>query len=699
MIEGGADDRETGVVRETRRWMERGILGAVCALVIGIYVCSAQPGVLELLSQNAGDTYYNLLVRGFRAGQLSLAKEAPPGLTRLTDPYDPDANAPYRAPPYRLHDLSYYKGRLYLYFGATPALLLFWPFASLTGHYLFHADAVVIFCAIGFLISVGLLHALWRRYFAEVNVVVVAAGALALGLATGVPIMLARSDVYEVSISCAFMLTMLALGAIWRALHDPERSCRWLGAASATYGLALGARPSLLMGAIILFVPVAQAWREGRKIWAPLMAGTVPIILIGLGLMLYNALRFDSPFEFGNHYQLAGERQVTRQFFSLHFLWFNFRIFFLEPASWSVRFPFVREITTPPLPAGYGRVESPFGVLTNIPLVWLALAAPLAWRRRSAESGAILRWFVMAVALFCGVSALTICFHGAGNFRYEMEFLPVLVLLAVVGILGVARVLAAPSGLARAARWGWGLLLAFSVVFNLLAGVICRADGRYWLADLLVQGGQVDEAIRIYEGVLRVRPDFVEAHNNLGAALEQAGRVPEAEEHYEAALRLKPDYVHAYNNLGNILLNAGRASEAIGYYQQVVRLRPDSAKARYNLGVVLTQAGRKQEAIGCYEEALRLKPDYAEAHNNLGNILAGASQAADAIKHYEEALRINPDLAEAHYNLAIALEGEGKVNEAIQHCEEALRIKPDFVEAQTKLATFRAKQALRQPAR
>jgi hypothetical protein len=46
----------------------------------------------------------------------------------------------------------------------------------------------VIFCVVGFLVSVGLLCALWRRYFAEVSVAVVAAGTLALGLATCTPV-------------------------------------------------------------------------------------------------------------------------------------------------------------------------------------------------------------------------------------------------------------------------------------------------------------------------------------------------------------------------------------------------------------------------------------------------------------------------------------------------------------------------------
>jgi len=55
----------------------------------------------------------------------------------------------------------------------------------------------MIFCAIGFLASVGLLYALWRRYFSEVSAGVVAACALALGLATIVPVLLSRCDVYE----------------------------------------------------------------------------------------------------------------------------------------------------------------------------------------------------------------------------------------------------------------------------------------------------------------------------------------------------------------------------------------------------------------------------------------------------------------------------------------------------------------------
>ncbi len=575
-----------------------GPLAAVSALVIGLYAYMARPGAWESLTQNAADSSYNLLVQGFRAGQLGLKKEVPPGLTQLVDPYDPAANARFRGGTDRLHDLSYYKGKLYLYFGITPAVMLFWPFVALTGHYLFHGQAVVIFCAIGFLTSVGVLGALWRRYFSEVSLWVVAACALALGLATGVPVMLPWSGLCEVAISCGYMLTMLALGAIWCALHEPERRRQWVAAASVAYGLAVGARPSLLFGGIILLVPVIQAWRKRRQTWSVLTAATGPIILIGLGLMLYNALRFDNPFEFGWRYQLAGERQIARQLFSLRYLWFNFRVYFLEPAHWSGRFPFIHDITVPPLPVGHGGVEHPFGVLTNIPLVWLALAVPLAWRGRPADARSALCGFAAAVAVFFGISTLTLSLFFAACTRYEVDFLPALVLLAVIGVLGAERALAptptSKSGLAdqpawrRAARCGWGLLLVFSVAFNLFATV----------------------------------PYYAEMHCNLGMALMGSGRIPEAIGHLRQALRLNPNYAEAHNDLGLALYYTGEREEAITHYKQAIRIKPDYAEAHYNWGNALIAAARVSEAIGQYEQALRINPDLAEAQNNLAWVLA-----------------------------------------------------------------------------
>jgi tetratricopeptide (TPR) repeat protein len=678
MIDINSTDSEANAPGGKRPWMQRGVLGVVCALVIGVYGYTAHSGAVLPTSLQAATSYYNLLVQGFRAGQLNLKIDVPSGMAQLADPYDPSAHFPHS-----VGDLSYYEGKLYLYFGITPALVLFWPYAALTGQFLPQRDAVVIFCVVGFLASVGLLCALWRRYFADVSVAVVAACTLALGLATGMTLFLARSDVYEVSISCGYALAMLALVGIWKALHEPERQGRWLAAASLAYGLALGARPSLLFGAVILLVPVAQAWRERRKVGAPLLAATIPIMLIGIGLMGYNWLRFDNPFEFGWHYQEA--RQDTTQPFSLRYLWINFRIYFLQWAHWDGHFPFVHDSTVPRLPAGHGSVEQAFGILTSIPLVWLALGVPLAWRGRSAEARSILGGFLTAIALLFWIGALTLCLYYFTAGRYEMEFLPALMLLAVIGILSLEHALTCQPLWRRTVHWGWSLLLGFSVAFNLLASVERCAEAHSRLGSGLDKEGKIEDAISQYEQALRINPNSATAKFGLGIALVETGKPEDAVRQYEAALRLNPELDGAHNNLGIALLQIGRVPEAIDQFQQAVRIYPAFAEAHNNLGLALAQAGQRQDAIRQYEQAIQIQPDFSEAHYNLGNAYLQLGDPGNAVPEYEQAIRIRPDYAEAHNNLGLALGQLGAMQRAIEHYQQALRIKPDFAAAQYNL--------------
>ena len=671
--------------QEKSRLVRFVVLAAVCALVVGLFAWMAAESVTELTGWSAADNHYNLLVRGFQQGQLSLDKPAPAQLAKLPDPYDPVANERYRI-GFGLHDMSYYRGRMYLYFGVTPALLLFWPWAALTGRYLFHHHAVAVFCAVGFLVTAAMLRALWRRYFPEVGVAVVAACLLALGLAAGVPVLLQRAEFWEVAVSCGYALGMLVLAAVWRALIDPERRAWWLAAASLALGLAVGARPFLLLGAPILLVPIAAGWNQpagtGRRLpWDLLLAAAIPLALCGLGLMLYNDLRFDSPFEFGQRYQLAGDRQDNIRHFSLSFLWFNFCVYFLEPVKWTREFPFVGEIATPVLPAGHAPVEDPFGILTNIPIVWFALAAPLAWWNRAAEARSVLRGFLLAVAVLFGTSAVVLSLFYGNCSRYESEFLPPLVFLAVVGILAVERVLAPRPRWRLAARVSWVVLLVFSVGFNLLDGVNHYAVQRCRLGNQLDAAGHFPEAIKQYEAALRVKRNYVEAHSSYGNILRQAGRLPEAIEECQTSLRLDPKYARAHNNLANALLDIGRTDEAIEHYREALRLMPDDARMHYNFGNAWLKAGRSQDAIWEYETALRINPDDEEAHYNLANTFFAAGQIPAAIAQYEAAIHIRPDYVEARNNLGNVLLQAGRNAEAIAQLEAAVRIKPNYADA------------------
>jgi len=407
-----------------------------------------------------------------------------------------------------------------------------------------------------------------------------------------------------------------------------------------------------LFGAVILLLPVIQARRERRRVWTLLIAAIVPITLIGLALMSYNSQRFDSPFEFGTRYQLAAQRQVTQQFFGLRNLWFNFRVYFLEPARWSARFPFVRGIVMPPVPPGHSAPERPFGVLTNIPFVWLALAAPLACRHRTAEARSTLCALLSAAALLFGICASVLCLYCAATWRYEVEFLPALELLAVVGILGLERVLADWLAWRRVARWCWGVLLGFSVAFNLLASTQWYASGQFTLGVALVREQRVPEAVQVFEEVLRLQPDFTDAHFQLGNALCKLGKVDEAVAQYQEALRIDPRHADAHYNLGYALFQMGEWEQAVEQYKQALRLKPDNAAAHEYLGDALVRQGKVAEALPHYQQASRMAPEDAAIRSRLGAVLMDAGKPHEAITHLERALQIQPDLTEAQNNLA-----------------------------------------------
>src|SRR5208282_3900669 len=97
----------------------------------------------------------------------------------------------------------------------------------------------------------------------------------------------------------------------------------------------------------------------------------------------------------------------------------------------------------------------------------------------------------------------------------------------------------------------------------------------------------VDEAIVHYQKALQIKPDFAEAHINLGNALHQKGNVDEAITHYQKALQIEPDNPEAHNNLGNALFQKGSVDEAIVHYQRALQIEPDDAEAQNNLARVL----------------------------------------------------------------------------------------------------------------
>ena len=137
------------------------------------------------------------------------------------------------------------------------------------------------------------------------------------------------------------------------------------------------------------------------------------------------------------------------------------------------------------------------------------------------------------------------------------------------------------------------------------------------MGNVLMGNGQLDSAVANYRRALEIKPDFAEAHCNLGLALQDLGQLEGAMASYKRALEIKPDFAEAHNNLGNTLQGLGQLEDAMASYKCALEINPDYAEGYNNLGNILKDLGQLEGAEESYRRALEIKPDYFDAHCNL----------------------------------------------------------------------------------
>jgi tetratricopeptide (TPR) repeat protein len=558
--------------------MEFRLASAAFVVVFATYLFLGGMGVTDRGNPNPRDAPYNLLARGLLSGHLYLDREAPPMLARLRDPYDPEANKPARDVRDRLNDLSYYHGRLYLYFGIAPALFLFVPWHLLTGGWLPHWPAVVLLCTAGLLVNLSLVRAVRLRAFPASPPWTAAACVLILGLASYAPLLAARADMWEVPIAFSYLCVSVALRCLWEAYEAPGRAAKWIALASAAIGAGFAARPTILPNAAILLLPFALAQtRRSARAWA---AAVVPLALCGAGVGLYNAERFGSPFEFGMRYQLAAININTLHGFSPGFIGTNLGFYLFQAVRWSAVFPFTHEplmgALRSRLPPAYGGAQNISGALLNAPILWAALAVPALVRLRRGDRAFLLIGLSAAWVALSSLALLSLFFGAVA--RYQFEFVPPLALLAS---LGVVTVESAWGGRARAvARCAWLPALLLSSAFPVLYGIErCAQDHNISGLTCLAYGDDAGAA-REFAAARMLSPR--NPLSRLGSAfmLSLEGRSREARVALEALVRDFPGFAMGHFALGNMLAGEGRREEALAQFRTANQLDPADASIR-----------------------------------------------------------------------------------------------------------------------
>jgi hypothetical protein len=413
-------------------WPQRIAVGAALMAVMAFYLWTATTSNYPVRPSKRSQFYYTHLANAFLAGQLHLLLIPRAELLSLSDPYDPAQNAAYR-----LHDAALFNGKYYLYYGPTPALLLFAPFKLMTHRNLSEPLAVACFCAVGLLYSFLLLDYLRRRYLRPIPFWALPASVAALGFGNVAPFLLRRPVQYEVAISAGYCLVFASIYHLVRGTLS-ARVNRWqIVLGSLLLGLAGGARFTTLGAGVVFlvlarFVEIRQRSPSLREHLLTITAFFAPVAACVALLGAYNYARFGSATEFGVRYTLQAFQSAQQyKFYDPERIPAGLFYYLLAPPAFSSVFPFVHLDAARYLapPTGY-YLEPIAGVLFHTPLLLILLGVPVVLRKRAGTDaglhlagGALLAFGLVLVGLF----SLT-----AGTMRYEVDFATFLLIPALL---------------------------------------------------------------------------------------------------------------------------------------------------------------------------------------------------------------------------------------------------------------------------
>lgn len=291
---------------------------------------------------------------------------------------------------------------------------------------------------------------------------------------------------------------------------------------------------------------------------------------------------------------------------------------------------------------------------------WSSVLAALVWKVGGfafpfgvllplTVGGLILRWRSIPAFLWIFLvlyPAAVILVFVAG--RYRIPVVPVMAVVAAAGVFALVDLL-------RRGRW-----LATGAMVVVMGATVAVAT---------VPGPFCEEQVNFEAELPYVLGTAYYEFSNVARGSQAQAHLAKAAECFAEAARIRPDYADAHNNLGNCRARQGRLEEALDCFRRAVKLNPKLAQALCNIGGISRKLGRLDEAEQALRQALALNESLGLAHYHLAITLLKAGRVEEAQEHLTKTAALDKELSHrlwARCMLADAQATRGQVAEAVK---------------------------------
>ena len=321
---------------------------------------------------------YQLLAESMSNGKLYLEIEPSESLKNMENPYNYiNREKTVTGEDIYLWDAAYYNNHYYVYFGVVPVIFSYLPFYVLTHHHL-NNNFVLFIGLVGIIISlITLFKKLVKKYFPNTSIGTFFLLLLFILVGNHFVILYAakRPDFYSIPIVWGTMFTLIGLNLWLSSIKDNKINKTKLALGSLSMALVAGCRPQLLLvsfASIIIFFDYFKKKEVFKKeTILELLSFAIPYIVVAIMLMIYNYLRFGSPFDFGANYNLTTNDMTVRGF-NIERIGLGLYYYLIAIPRGINKFPFFEMIPLSTSYIGTTIYEEMFGgLLILYPFLWL----------------------------------------------------------------------------------------------------------------------------------------------------------------------------------------------------------------------------------------------------------------------------------------------------------------------------------------
>ena len=182
----------------------------------------------------------------------------------------------------------------------------------------------------------------------------------------------------------------------------------------------------------------------------------------------------------------------------------------------------------------------------------------------------------------------------------------------------------------------------------LFANVPQNALSLYQKGSAAARKGDAKAAVESLSAAVAAHPNFAIALSELGAQYLILKQWDKAGEAFEGLLKLKPDDVAGHLNLGIVDFNKKKLEDAETHLRKALELKSAGPAAHYYLGLIMVSTKRYDEALQEFELTVSNGGENLPlAHKYLGGLYMSVHKNQQAADELEKYLKLDPKAADA----------------------------------------------------